>query len=351
MYVSRKWVDQTISLPPAATPAAIVSTIFISLSVQKSVVSIADYLTPEKINPPKNTVFNYLKLHWQGKLILAQAFWINLVLLFFLLGILERFIFPPYIEDKLAVTTAVIIYIIVVKLIIYPWQVVGVLRACDLRIKSDTGRSWATAAQVALVLSLGATLVATIETWQSLQVFKRNLILEEIVLPEPLYSLDLIQKNRLIHLRGPFEIGITNRVAELIEQYPEITGIILDSVGGQIYEGRGLARLIREYNLQTFSLDNCLSSCTTAFVAGTIRTLGTNARLGFHQYKTYSVIPSINIDDEQARDRAIFVRQGVSPEFLDKIFIQPPENMWWPDIDELVNAGVVHQTGFTLDNY
>jgi len=296
-------------------------------------------------------VFNYLKQHWQGELILAQAFWINLVLLFFLFGILERFIFPPYIESEIAVTTAVFVYIIVVKLIIYPWQVVGVLRTCDLRIKSDTGRSWATAAQVALVLSLGATLVATIETWQSLQVFKRSLILKEIALPEPLYSLDLIQQNTLIHLRGPFEIGITNRVAEMIEQHPEVTGIILDSEGGQIYEGRGLARLVRENNLQTFSLDKCLSSCTTAFVAGRTRTLGVNARLGFHQYKTYSVIPSINVANEQAKDMAIFVEQGISPEFLEKIFMQPPEEMWWPDIDELLSAGVVHETGFTLDNY
>ncbi len=295
-------------------------------------------------------MFNYLKQHWRGNLPLAQSFWVNLVLLFFLLGILERFLFPPYIENELAVTGGVIAYIIVVKLIIYPWQVVGVLRSCDLRIKSDTGRLWATAAQVALVISLAATLVATIETYQSLQGFKRNLILEQTAPPEPLYSLDLIKQDTLIHLRGPFEIGITNRVEVLIEQYPEVTGIILDSVGGQIYEGRGLARLIRENKLQTYSLDKCLSSCTTAFVAGTIRTLGTNARLGFHQYRTYSLIPSINVESEQAKDMAIFEKQGVSAEFLEKVFTQPPEEMWWPDIDELVNAGVVHQTGFTLDN-
>jgi hypothetical protein len=183
-------------------------------------------------------VFKYIEQHWRGNLSLNRSFWVNLVLLFILFGILERFLFPPYIENELAVTTAVIAYFIVVKLIVYPWQVVGILRACDLRIKSDTGRSWATAAQVALVISLAATLVATIETYQSLQVFKQNLILKRIPLPEPGYSLDLIKQDTLIHLRGPFEIGITNRVAELIEQYPEITGIILDSGGGQIYEGR-----------------------------------------------------------------------------------------------------------------
>ncbi len=295
-------------------------------------------------------LLNYIKQHWRGNLSLAQAFWVNLVVLFFVLGLLERFIFPPYIENEIAVTSAVFVYFIVVKLIIYPWQVVGVLRSCDLRIRSDTGRPWVTAAQIGLVISLAATLIATIETYQFLQGFKHNLILEQTILPGPQYSLDLIKKNKLIHLRGPFEIGITNRVADLIEQHPEITGIILDSEGGQIYEGRGLARLIRENRLQTYSLDKCLSSCTTAFVAGTIRTLGSNARLGFHQYKTYSLIPSINVGSEQAKDMAIFVKQGVSPEFLEKIFIQPPEEMWWPDIDELVSAGVVHQTGFTLEN-
>ncbi len=274
-------------------------------------------------------MLTYIKQHWRGRNSLAQAFWVNLVILFVVLGLVEQFIFPPYIKDEPVVTVAVFVYFIVVKLIVYPWQVVGVLRACDLRIKSDSGRSWATVAQIALVMSLAVTLVATIETYQKLQVFKRDLELKAMILPEPEYSLDLVKQGKLIHLQGPFEIGITRRVTQLIAHNPEVVGIILDSEGGQIYEGRGLARLIRKYELQTFSLEKCLSSCTTAFVAGTTRTLGTNARLGFHQYKTYSLIPSINVANEQAKDMAIFVKQGVSPEFLEKIFVQPPESIWW----------------------
>ncbi|MCZ6488693.1 MAG: hypothetical protein O6703_11020, partial [Gammaproteobacteria bacterium] len=125
-------------------------------------------------------LINYIKRHWRGKLSLPQAFWVNLVVLFLALGLLERFIFPPYVENEIAVTTAVLVYFVVVKLIIYPWQVVGVLRSCDLRIKSDTGRLWATAAQAALVISLAATLISTLGTYQSLQVFKQNLILKRI---------------------------------------------------------------------------------------------------------------------------------------------------------------------------
>ena len=296
----------------------------------------------------KTRLLNYLKKHWQGGFSLTQAFWVNFVLLFFALGLLERLIFPPFIVDEITVTTAVLVYLIVVKLVIYPWQVVGVLRSCATRIRLNTGRMQAIAAQFAVAVSLALILISTVETYQSLQIYKHKLALEAIAPPIPEYSLDLIEQDTLIHLRGPFEIGITNRVSELIERYPQITGIILDSVGGQIYEGRGLARLIRQNKLQTFSLDGCLSSCTTAFVAGITRSLGPSARLGFHQYKTYSLIPSINVGNEQAKDRAIFVTQGVAPEFIDKIFMHPPESMWWPEIDELLAAGVVHQTGFSL---
>ena len=293
-------------------------------------------------------LLSYLKKHWQGGFSLSQAFWVNFVLLFFALGLLEKLIFPPFIVDEMAVTTAVLVYFVVVKLVIYPWQVVGVLRSCATRIRLNTGRMQAIAAQFAVAVSLALILISTVESYQSLQIYKHKLALKAIGPPIPEYTLDLIEQDTLIHLRGPFEIGITNKVSELIDRYPQITGIILDSVGGQIYEGRGLARLIRENKLHTFSLDGCLSSCTTAFVAGITRSLGPSARLGFHQYKTYSLIPSINVGNEQAKDRAIFVNQGVAPEFIDKIFKHPPESMWWPEIDELLAAGVVHQTGFSL---
>jgi len=286
---------------------------------------------------------DYIIQHWSGRISLPWAFWVNLVLLFMAIEIAQQFLFPPYIEDEFAVTSAVVIYLVVAKLIIYPWQVVGVLRASSRRIRTDSGRAWANVAQIAVVASLAATLVTALETYQSLQIYKQDLIQRAIPPEEPEYSLDLIEGGTLIHLRGPFQIGITSKVEELIDRNPGVSGIILDSEGGQIYEGRGLARVITEHGLRTFSLDHCLSSCTTAFIAGTKRTLGTKARLGFHQYITYSIIPSVNIANEQAKDMAIFVQQGVSPQFLEKIFNQPPEGMWWPEIDELLDAGVVQQ--------
>ena len=106
--------------------------------------------------------------------------------------------------------------------------------------------------------------------------------------------------------------------------------------------------MIKEHALATYTLDECVSSCTTAFVAGTKRALGDNARLGFHQYKNYAALPVIDIDKEHAKDMALFRRQGIAPAFLRRIFEQPPDKMWWPEADELLDAGVVHETGFSL---
>lgn len=287
--------------------------------------------------------FNYLRRHWKGECSLAWSFWVNFLLLFFVLNYLERFTLPPYLRGEAVVTAAVIGFFLVVRVVVYPWMVVGVIRACERHIAGRIDRSWAIAAEGMVVLSMLATLAAVFSSYQSLLGYRRSLQPPEPPATERAYSLDLIRENTLIHVRGPFEVGITRRVSQLIADHPGVTGIILDSGGGQIYEGRGLARLIKENALATYSLDQCVSSCTTAFIAGTRRTLGGNARLGFHQYKNYAALPVVDIDEEHAKDKALFREQGIAPEFLRNIFAQPPDKMWWPEAEELLKAGVIHQ--------
>ncbi len=292
---------------------------------------------------------DYIRRHWRGECSLAWSFWVNFLLLFFVLNYLERFTLPPYLRGELAVSVAVAGFFLVVRLVVYPWQVVGVIRACERRIKNRADRSWAVAAEGVVVLSIAATLAAAFSSYQSLLGYRLSLHPPERPEIARAYELGLVRENTLLHVRGPLEIGITREVSRLLAEHPQVTGIILDSGGGQIYEGRGLARLIRENALATYSLDECVSSCTTAFVAGTRRTLGANARLGFHQYKSYAVVPVIDVDEEQAKDRALFEAQGVSAGFLRKMFEQPPDNMWWPEVEELLDARVVHETGFSLE--
>ena len=290
----------------------------------------------------------YIGRHWRGELSLPVSFWINFFLIYLALALAERFFLTPYMLGEVAVIYSVTIFSIVAYAIIYPWQIIGVIRACERHIKNRAGRSWAIAAEGVVVLSIVATLAMAFSSYQSVLGYQRSLRLLENSETERVYELDLIRGNTLIHLRGFFEVGITRQVSRLLNEHRQITGIILDSGGGQIYEGRGLARLIKENKLATYSLQQCVSSCATAFIAGTRRRLGVDAKLGFHQYKKYAVMPPINIDQEQAKDRALFEAQGISPTFLRKMFAQPPDKMWWPNEQELLDAGVVHETGFSL---
>lgn len=162
------------------------------------------------------------------------------------------------------------------------------------------------------------------------------------------YALSVAGGGKWIHLRGELEAGVTRAVAQLLDANPQARGIILDSGGGQIYEGRGLARVIRERGLATYTLLECASACATAFLAGRERVLGRAAKLGFHQYQSHTVIPAFDIKEEQDKDRRLFEAQGIAAEFLDNIFAARPEDMWWPTVDELRAGGVVHRTGFSL---
>lgn len=290
---------------------------------------------------------NYIRSHWQGNSSLAIAFWVNFLLLWIVLNYVEQFTLPPYIRGEYAVTVAAVLYFVVVRLLVYLWQVVGVLRACDRRVAGLGDRLWARAAQGAVVLSLLPTLIGTFGTYQTISEYRQSFRPPALAELQKKYTLDLIEDGTLIHLKGTLEIGVTRDVSNLLEEYPAVAGIVLDSDGGQVYEGRGLAKLIQANALATYSLEHCMSACTTAFIGGTTRILGANAKLGFHRYKTYSVYPPIDVDSEQAKDMEVFSGQGIDPTFLTKMYNTSHDEMWYPDIDELLSAGVVHQVGFT----
>lgn len=294
-------------------------------------------------------MIDYLRRHWNGRLPLLQAFWLNFFLLFLAFEMLEPYLWPPYLEGEVAVTVAILLYLLVSKVVVYTWQLVGVLRVCSRRIRAGEGRLGAMVGQTAMAGSLVITIVLALDSGHALQVYRERLAIASLPVPEPSYTLDWLPQAGLIHLRGPLEVGITRRVEEMILDHPGVAGIVLDSDGGQIYEGRGLALLIGRHGLDTYTTKECSSACTTAFVAGARRALGERATLGFHRYRTYSVIPSIDVADEEARDRAIFLRQGVSAAFLDRAFSYPPDDLWRPSVEELLRAGVIHRSGFSLE--
>ena len=135
----------------------------------------------------------------------------------------------------------------------------------------------------------------------------------------------------------------------MLLKYPEVKGIVLDSRGGVLYEGRALAELIRERKLNTYSLKKCSSSCVIAFVSGEKRYMGVNSKLGFHQpHHDLDSEAKIMISEEDIKRTyeeysLEFKNSSVNKDFIARMFGAPSNDMWYPQINELIDANVVHE--------
>ncbi|MBW7989022.1 MAG: hypothetical protein FVQ84_03245 [Planctomycetes bacterium] len=307
----------------------------------------------ERINPITKTIkeepankkirsVNYIRKHWRGEFSLAVSFWINLVLLNFLKVLFEKlFSYNEIIENPVIVARVVIIYAVFCYIVVYPWQIVGLWRSCNHHIEKCGKRFWALTSQGFVIVGFILTIALLGKSWPIYKDYFRIGFQKD---EWANYTLKLEKDNAFIHLQGGLGFGVSEEVGQLLKKYPEVKGIILDSSGGRIYEGRELADLISTYSLDTYSFEGCYSAATIAFISGKNRFLGIGANLAFHQYQVgyKSMDGFVDMKDEQANDLLIFQQQGIKSEFLDKLFITHQDEFWYPTVDEMLEAGVIH---------
>jgi len=289
---------------------------------------------------------DYIRSHWQGHQSLSRSFWVNLVALRIAILYCERFTHPPFIDQSRFAIGATVAFFIVFQLAFYTWQIVGVIRAGERSLSERGSYIMVLMAQLGIAVSLFISLFIMLGAFQSLFTDPGgpplNPKLQDTINLEE-FTLSLSDDHRRIYLRGDFRIGITQQLGKLLTQYPGITGIELSSNGGRVTEGRGVARLIKEYALDTYVFDACKSACTTAFIAGTRRNLGPQGKLGFHQFYLDSKFRAAYIDKqaEQSVDLDFYRQQNIAAPFLQKVFNTPHTDIWFPSTQELLAAGVI----------
>ncbi|RTZ95099.1 MAG: hypothetical protein DSY90_14490 [Deltaproteobacteria bacterium] len=286
---------------------------------------------------------NYIRTHWNGEFSLRRSFWVHflvLIIAYYYIGQWIRLFLYAHPE---AFVLAVIAHLVVFWLILYPWQVVGLLRACGKHSVTHDHPLWARAVQAIVILSFLGTLIHLLGSIQLLAVYKNKINNQPEDRLQAKYALSLVRNERFIHLRGTIDFGVTSDVEEILRHHSGIEGIILDSPGGIVYEGRGLFMLIKKHGLDTYSFRSCSSACAIAFIGGARRFLGEAARLGFHQYRLDSdrVQPFSDIESEQQKDLSLYKGQMIKDEFLDRIFDTPQSEIWFPAQTDLIAAGVV----------
>jgi len=294
----------------------------------------------------------YLRDHWQGRQSLAWSFWVNLVLLRAAILVLEPLTRPPFIDDPLVATGVALAYFLVLHVAVFAWQVVGVVRAGDAYQRDFGASGLLIAVYLAIVAAAAMTLTSAVSVFS-------HLLQEPEGEPEYLaweraraarYQLVLDADDAtLLRFSGSFELGVIKKLDALLQQHPGLRGIVLDSSGGHVYEGRGVAKLVQRQGLDTYVFGSCSSTCTTVFIAGNTRVLGPQGRLGFHRQWMDADYPVFLVDEEaeMRKDLDFYAAQGIAPAFRDKVFVTPHDRLWFPSPDELLAAGVVHRIAET----
>lgn len=287
-------------------------------------------------------MLKYIRKHWRGELSMALSLWINVFLINICIRLFEKWLRDARpIENPVVASQVTMVYVFIAVAIIYPWQIVGLWRSSNRHIEETKTRFWAGVVKFLIILGAFGTIWNLNISWPLYKDIYQIGFGEDKFAN---YRVELINDGSLIHLQGRLGFGISKQVKQLIFKNPNVKGIILDSIGGYIYEGRELSKIILFKGLDTYTIKGCYSACGTAFISGNKRYICRGANLAFHQYHSVykNIKPYVDMTSEQQKDIIIFQRQGINKDFIDKIFGAEKDDLWYPTIDEMIDAGVIH---------
>ncbi|MCB1463714.1 MAG: hypothetical protein KDJ90_15110 [Nitratireductor sp.] len=278
--------------------------------------------------------------HWRGVYSLNRAFWVNFVALrvavYFVLSALLGFDFIPF---------AAFLAVVCADAGLFAWQAVGLVRAGETHVAGHGSLVPVWGTYLAIVVTLFVFSPQWLGLYQRtiLKPYEEPYADKMARLRAATYKLTLSSDDATLTLDGDIALGATGIIGRMLDEKGSVRSLTLNSSGGNIYEARGIARLVRTNGLDTRVEGECSSACTIIFISGRTRTMAETAKLGFHQYRldTTALIPNVEIAAEQARDRALFEGQAIDGAFLDRIFNSPSSEIWYPDREELRAAGVI----------
>lgn len=275
-----------------------------------------------------------------------MSLWIILIGLSLLISIAELFLISKFTAFPAHLLQVTIASLLVTRFLIFPWQLIGLFRAAENNFIEHGNILTLRAAQFLGLLMILISLVYILEVVQSAMFYKRQSSLYSDTPVAPQYVLSLAERGRQLKISGGLDYGISKDVEAMLKVNPDVTSVMLSSPGGQIYEGRGLAKLFIRAQLDTYVYEECSSACATAYIGGVNRYLGPQGKLGFHQYKMdrtrfKKAVSFYDPVKEQQRDRALFQSRGVDRVFLNSMFQTNAEGIWFPPRQVLLEAGVV----------
>jgi len=128
-----------------------------------------------------------------------------------------------------------------------------------------------------------------------------------------------------------------------LANYP-ISEIQLNSIGGSLYEGTSLARVVRAASLNTRVAERniCASACFLVFAAGSTKSVQNGARVGVHAASGDNTQISNKATEAMGRIANLL---GVPSRIVERMVSTPASQMFWLNGANFVSMGAVITDG------
>ncbi|MFK7801743.1 MAG: alpha/beta hydrolase [Anaerolineae bacterium] len=150
-------------------------------------------------------------------------------------------------------------------------------------------------------------------------------------------------------MSGVIDGSTPDRVQQLIDDYPEVTTIVMEQVDGSADDEANVeaARLVRRYGLNTHlpSDGEIASGGVDFFLAGNQRSIEPGARLGVHSWAAGDGTTGADVPKDDPQHQLYldyYAEMGIPAEFYwYTLTAAPAEDIHWMTADEIDQYGFV----------
>jgi hypothetical protein len=279
----------------------------------------------------------FLFKHLNGEYSLPRAFWVNTILLAWILPLIALVAQSMNLgRPSPRVASAEYLVITGLQCILLTWGAVGTARSGKRYLESGGSKLWRNAA-----LWVAIFLVVDMAWYISRAALVENVRMVFTGRYAPPASISTINNGTGLLVKGSLQNKTATELLKALDTSTSVTSVILDSKGGMFQQARIMAQAIRDHRLNTYVERECSSACTVVFLAGKSRCISSIAKVGFHSGMRLGTSPDAMPRGFAEAQRDLYAKAGLPPWFIENIMATPRTSIWFPSYSELLNAGVV----------
>ncbi len=294
------------------------------------------HISKNEIKTKKNFIVKF----WCGDYSLPVSYWVIGVVVNAILYLLVT-AFAETISDMSLSPLGIFLSLTVMYSFISSftiWQLVGIWRSAERYKTLNKFSSWGGVAQFMVMIALLRFFSEMLITGFPLIIETGKNAFGESGIVDAKFQ--VLNNASEIELSGGMNYGTAQKLETFLKSSPTLSIIHLNNYGGYLSEGYKLAKLIKQYDLITYTSTECDSACTIAFLAGKEKLLGEQGKIGFHSTSIGNISGEL-ITEINAEYASYLRKHNIPGHFIKKAIETSADKLWFPTHAELIDANVI----------